>query len=115
MLAALLLPVVLLGSKRAMNISDAIKSRFVKMTAVNFKGGYTGTSVRLSVTNLKKDSLDLTVDLGIILKPEDSGYQPMVLAGEENLVLAPNEKGAVDVEVFCGNSPLHCPKKNSAL
>lgn len=111
-LIALLLPLVLQASKRTMNMTDAIKGHFVKMTAVNFKGGFTGTSVRLSVANLKKDSLDLTVDLGIILKPEDSSYQPMVLAGEENLVLEPNQKGSVDVEVFCGNSPLHCPKKD---
>ncbi len=84
------------------------------MEAVNTAGNYTGNSVQLTITNLnKKDSLDLKVDLGMILKPDDASYQPMVLAGTETVAVAPGKKGDVTVTVFCGNSPKHCPAKGA--
>jgi hypothetical protein len=106
------MPCIVSATVRSLNISDAIKANIVKVKAVNFKGNYIGRSVRLSVTNTKKDSLSLVIDLGIILKPSDKDYQPMVLAGEEKLLLGPNKQDNVEVEVFCGNSPLHCPSFN---
>jgi hypothetical protein len=111
-LFAAMLPGISEANVHSMNISDAIKNKVVKVNGVNFNGSYTGRSVKLTVANLKRDSLDLTIDLGVILKPDDTSYQPMVLAGEENLALGPNEKGVVDVIVFCGNGPRHCPKKD---
>ncbi len=111
-LVAVLLPELMSASVHSMSISDAVRNKIIKLSGVNFKGSYTGRSVRLTVTNLKNDSLDLKVDLGLILKPDDSSYQPMVLAGEENLVLGAKQKGDVEVIVFCGNCPRHCPKQN---
>jgi hypothetical protein len=110
-LTVMLLPVLSHANVYNMNISDAVKNKFVKVSGVNFKGAFTGQSVRLTVNNLKTDSLNLTVDLGLILKPDDSAYQPMVLAGEESIALGPKKKGDVEVYIFCGNSPLHCPKQ----
>ena len=113
LLLLILLPGLLSASMIKMTVSDAVKNKLIKLSAVNTEGKYMGQSVTLTVTsNNKKDSLGLTVDLGIILKPDNSQYQPMVLAGQENLVLAPGAKGDVDVVVFCGNSPRHCPEKN---
>jgi hypothetical protein len=110
---ATLLPFVSMASIHKMDLSDALRRKVVQLSAVNFSGQYTGRSVRLTVSNNnKKDSLDLTVNLGIILKPDDATCQPMVLAGEEELVLAPGKKGETEVQVFCGNAPRHCPSKN---
>lgn len=113
LVALLCSPVWLFASIRTVNMSDAIKGHLIKLNAVNILGAYTGSAVQLILTNNdRKDSLDVTVNLGIILKPEDTAYQPMVLAGEEQLVLAPGKKDEVSVKVFCGNCPRHCPRKN---
>ena len=111
-LLVLALPFITQAKITNMNFSDAIRNKVIKLNAINFAGNYTGKSVRLNMTNLKADSLNITVDLGVILKPDSPAFQPMVLAGEEQLVLAPRKKGDVEVYVFCGNAPSHCPAKN---
>ena len=83
------LPCTLMASIRTLGIAAAIKDHVIKLEAVNTEGNYTGRSVKLIVSNNnKKDSLDLKVDLGTILKPADDSHQPMVLGGEEVLVVA---------------------------
>jgi len=82
------------------------------MDAVNTSGRYVGKTTKLSVTNTSESVLHLKVDLGMILKPADSAYQPLVLAGEEMLVVQPSKSGEVEVNTFCGNSLRHCPAKD---
>ena len=94
-----------------MNLSDAIKDNSVKLEAINYEGGYQGKTTRLQITNTTKSVLQVKVNLGIILSPDDSKCQPMVLAGEEMLVVSPSKTTEVIVETFCGNAPLHCPSK----
>ncbi len=94
------------------NLSDAIKDNSVKMEAVNFAGQYNGKTTKLIITNNTKSVLQITVNLGIILNPSDSSYQPMVLTGEEFIAVLPKAKGEIDVQTFCGNAPRHCPAKD---
>jgi hypothetical protein len=60
-----------------MNLSEAINKKMVKMDAVNTSGRYVGKTTKLSVTNMSESALHLKVDLGMILKPSDSAYQPL--------------------------------------
>ena len=111
-LLLILLPAALFGEVVKMDLSDAIKNHAVKMSAVNFAGLYKGKTTRLTVTNNNNSAIMLKINLGVILKPDDSSYQPMVLTGEEILVIEPHREGSVDVQTFCGNSPLSCPQKD---
>ncbi|MCW3120865.1 MAG: hypothetical protein JWQ38_357 [Flavipsychrobacter sp.] len=106
------IPVIATPKLLHMNLSEAIKSKIVTMDAVNTEGGYKGKTTKLTVKNTTESILQLKVDQGIILKPDDPKYQPLVLAGEELLVVQPYKEGAVDVNTFCGNSPKSCPSTN---
>lgn len=90
-------------------MSEAIFSNKIAIVARNIDGHYKGKTTALKVTNKTNKELDITVDLGAILKPDDSIYQPMVLAGGEHVTISPNGSREVQVMTFCGNSPKHCP------
>ena len=97
----------------SIDLSDAINNKSVRMSAVNFKGAYVGKTTRLHITNLSENTLQVKVNLGVILAPENPYMQPMVLAGEEMLVVQPSKDGDVDVNTFCGNAPFSCPGTGS--
>lgn len=109
-----LLPATGFSATVKTSLSEAIKDNSVKLHAVNFAGQYNGKTTKLYITNNTKSVLQITVDLGMILKPEDSAYQPMVLAGEEMLAVLPHAQGELDVRTFCGNAPRGCPRKDLA-
>ncbi len=94
-----------------MNLSEAIKKHVVKVEGIS-NGGYQGKTTRLLLTNNDNSSLQIIVDIGTILRSDSGNCQPMVLAGEELLVLQPLKKGELLVETFCGNSPKACPARN---
>ena len=92
-----------------MNLSEALKDNSVRLEAVNYDGSYQGKTTKLQITNTTKSVIQLKVNLGIILSPDNSACQPMVLAGEEMLVVSPSKTSEIIVQTFCGNAPLHCP------
>ena len=94
-------------------LSEAIEKKMVTTEGININGNYMGKTMSLSVTNISKETLVVKVDNGVIFKPEDPKYQPMVIAGEPTLVVQPTKKNSVDVNTFCGNAPRHCPAKDT--
>lgn len=96
------------------NLSEALKDNSVKLSAINVEGRYNGKTTKLFVTNNTRSVLQITVDVGMILKPDEGDYQPMVLAGEEMLAVLPHAQGEVLVQTFCGYSSRSCPKKDLA-
>ena len=95
-----------------MNLADAIKSKMATMDAINTEGKYKGKTTKLTVKNTTASILQLKIDQGIILKPDDPKYQPLVLAGDELLVVQPHKEGTIEVNTFCGNCPMSCPSAN---
>ncbi|MCD6012816.1 MAG: hypothetical protein K0Q79_2678 [Flavipsychrobacter sp.] len=108
------LPLAATAANTKKSLSEALKDNSVKLTAVNVEGMYTGKTTKLFVTNNTKSVMQITVDLGMILKPDEGNYQPMVLAGEETLAVLPHAQGEVLVQTFCGNAPKGCPKRDLA-
>jgi hypothetical protein len=111
-LIVLVLPFITRAKITNMNFSDAIRNKVIKLNAVNFAGNYTGKSVRLNMTNLKADSLNITVDPGVILKPDSTCVPAHGTSRRGATGFGTPRKGDVEVYVFCGNAPLHCPAKN---
>jgi hypothetical protein len=106
------LPLLASSKMVNMDLSEAIKSKMVTMTAINEKGMYCGKTTKLIVKNISSNELQLKVNLGIVLMPDSMNTQPMVLSGEEMLVVQPSKEGEVLVSTFCGNAPLQCPDKD---
>ena len=105
-------PMIISATTVKMDLSAAIKNNTVKAEGINFKGGYIGKTTKLMIANNTKSVVQLRVDIGVIFKPDDDAYQPMVLAGEEMVMIMPLSKGEIDVETFCGNAPGHCPSES---
>jgi len=94
------------------SLSDAIKDRSVSMDAVNFEGRYKGKTTNLKIANNSKNDLDIKVNPGIFLEPDDSNCQPMLLAGGEQLTIKAGTTREIAVMTFCGNAPKNCPGKD---
>ncbi len=109
-IAILIFPVLGYSSIIKKDLSDAIKDNSIKLDAENM-GSYTGKTTQLKLTNLTKTVLQVKVNIGVILKPEEAEYQPMVLAGEEIIVVMPSSTASIEVMTFCGNSPKWGPSK----
>ncbi len=107
-----LLPAVAFSGTIKIGLAEALKNKSIQLQASSISGGYQGKTTRLVITNNTKSVLQITVDLGIILEPEDSVSQPMVLAGEEMLAVLPHAQGEVAVQTFCGNGPKMCPSRD---
>jgi hypothetical protein len=95
-----------------MDLSEALKNKKVTMNAVNLAGRYTGKTTKLTIKNISSEELHLKIDLGIFLLPDTPGFQPMVLAGGEMLVVKPSKEGDIMVNTFCGNALFSCPDVN---
>ena len=104
-----ILPLLSLAGPTSMKLSEALTRKLVKMDAVNTTGHYTGKSIKLTLTNNSNSSIEIMVDLGMILKPDNPAFQPLVLAGEEELTLKSHGTDDIDVEVFCDNAVKACP------
>jgi hypothetical protein len=97
-----------------MDLAEALSKHLVKMEAVNFKGNYTGKCMKLTITNTQKSTMVLKITPGIVLKADDTSYQPMILASEQMLAIQPSKNSTVEMYNFCGNSPRKCPGINMA-
>ncbi len=93
------------------SLSDAIKNKTVNVDAVSL-GGYHGTTTKLNLTNNTRSVVQVKVDPGVIFKAEGDKYQPMVLAGEEFVMVMPSSTATIDVYTYCGNAPRSCPSKD---
>ena len=111
--ALAVLPGLLSAKLVKADLSEAIKNRSVSLEAVNTEGRYKGKTTKLRITNTEKFVQQITVNLGVILKPDDTGAQPMVLAGGEDIIIPAGDSREIMVMTFCGNSPRSCPSKNS--
>jgi hypothetical protein len=107
-----LVPLSVMAKNRKVSLSDAVKEADIALKATNTNGHYKGKTTRLALTNNTKDVLTITVNPGVILRPEDTTNQPMVLAGGETMVMLPHTERMIEVGTFCGNAPKSCPSEN---
>jgi len=93
----------------SINLSDAINKHVISMDAVTTAGKYTGKSLKLKLTNTGSATLDVKVDVGVILKTSDPGYTQLVLAGGETVTVKAHQAEEVEVQVFSANGFKTCP------
>lgn len=91
------------------SLNEAIKTKMVKFSAANTTGAYQGKTTTVVLVNNSRDILKVKIDVGTVLTPDSSAYQPMILAGEELMVIQPSGTANLIVQTFCGNSPKSCP------
>ena len=94
-------------------LKAAMEKGFVRVTATTNGAVYHGKALKLQVSNTTRERLQIAVDPALIFRPDDKGYQDLVLPAEEMLVIAPGGIVEIDVQTFCGK--LHAAAPGSKL
>lgn len=93
-------------------ISEAIQKNLIKLEAEATGNSYMKQGLKFTIENRGSLSFILVMDIGATFKPEEEGYQPLILAGGETVFLGPLRKGEqIKVQTFCGNSDASAPKE----
>ena len=96
------------AAKKRMTLKNAMRSKTVSVQAVS-TGGYCDKSLKLELKNNTCDDIALDIEPGLIFRPEDTSLQDLVVLGNESLALAPEKKGDIILQTFCGKSYAHSP------
>lgn len=95
-------------ASNVISLKQAIAAHKVIVSARG-TGGYMGRCLNLNMVNLTCDPLTVSIDPALIFKPADTGYQNLVIVGDENVVLQPSHPTDVTLQTFCGKSYAACP------
>lgn len=90
------------GAAMASGLKEAMQNGTVRVTATTTANSYNGKALRLEINNTSRNRLQVTIDPALIFRPEEEGYQHLVLPAEEMLAIAPGATAAIEVQTFCG-------------
>ncbi len=77
----------------------------------NGLGGYNGKSLALNIHNNTAKAMQLTIDPGLIFRPEDTTAQDLVIVGEETFVMLGSKDQTMTMQTFCAKSYASCPRQ----
>lgn len=83
-------------------LKTAMEKGQVTVAAITTGKSYHGRALRLQINNTTRQPVQLKVDPALIFKPEQPGYQDLVLPAEEMIALAPGGSTEIEVQTFCG-------------
>ncbi len=97
---------------KRITLRKAIKEKLISIMPVA-TGGYCNKGLSLDVKSTSRDTLSIKIESGLEFRPKDSsiGCQPLILQGDEVLVLNAEEQKNVQLQTYCGNSGASCPYK----
>ncbi len=104
--------IVVHAKEKRMSLRRALKDKLVEILPVS-TGGYCNKGLSLEVKNISKETLSVSIESGMEFKPKDTSIfcQPLILLGDELLVLSAGEQKNMLLQTFCGNSEAHSPYK----
>lgn len=94
-----------------LNLSKAIQQHIVTVKAEATGNSYLKQGLKLTIKNTGSLTYLLVMDNGVVFTPDSAGFQPLLLAGEETLMMQPLKEGTVNVQTFCANSDARAPIK----
>lgn len=100
------------GKSLKMNLQEAIDKKMVKTTVVSL-GQYQGYCIKMSLSNLTKDSLIILVEAGRRLNSIDDKNQDILVVRELLVKLKRLEKSSFDLYGYCCQASNHCPQKEA--
>ncbi len=100
------------GKSLKMNLQEAMDKKMVKTVVVSL-GKYQGYCIRMSLSNLTKDSLTILVEPGRRLNSVDDKNQDILVVRELLVKLKKLEKSSFDLYGFCCQASNHCPQKEA--
>ncbi len=95
-----------------MDLSEAVKVHMVQAEAIATGQSYKARGLRVKLVNKSGSTIQLKVNQGVVFKPADAAFQPLVCAGDEMITLQPFKDGQLDVQTFCADAPKNAPQKD---
>lgn len=99
------------ATARQISFKKAIAAKLITVDAIS-TGGYCGKSLKLALRNNSCREMQVTIDPGLIFRPENQSYQDLVVMGNEAVALAPEGYSEVTLQTFCGKSYAMGPGTN---
>ena len=104
-LAALVVTPILSGAApMIVDLSHGLKTHLLSVVATTTGKSYKDKALRLTITNKSGSAMRVRMNAAVIFEADSAGMQPLVLAGEEMMLLAPFKEGILEVQTFCANS-----------
>ncbi len=98
------------AKEKKISLKRALKDKLIELLPIS-TGGYCGKSLSLTLISKSKEPLTISIEPGLEFRPKDSSInaQPLILLGDEAIVLAPDEQKTTQLQTFCGNSGANAP------
>lgn len=94
------------------NVEDAAKKGLIRLS-IRSRGGFSGKVMSMTICNLQKDSLVLTVEPGRRLDSEDNTLQDILVTRSERFKMAGGQKSTYGIYGMCCQLHNHAPDSNA--
>lgn len=98
--------------KKPITIDKALSSGLIKVR-ISGKGGHNGSCLKLNITNIKDDSVYITLEAGRRLDSEDEKEQDILVMKEQTFALGKKEQKESGIFGFCCQAHNASPAKDS--
>lgn len=100
-------------AKIILSLKKAIESNMVSAKAIN-SGGYQGSCMLLTLTNLSKDSVEVQVEPGFVFNSKNDDKQDILVTREEYFVLATRASKTKKINGYCCQASKSGPSSGEA-
>ncbi len=100
------------GASKKLNLLDAYQQNLVAFSVEPTDKSYNDKGLKLSVNNISKHHLVLTIDPALIFAPNDTSYQDLILMGSEILVVNKGKTNVIEVQTYCAKSDASAPNQD---
>ena len=102
------------GTQQEISAIQALKNGWIKVDLIG-KGGHSGSCVKLDVQNLKRSPLKIRFNPGNLLNSKINSEQDLLIAKEQEVILAENQKRSADLKAYCCQSQNIVPQFGSSF
>lgn len=95
-------------------LQDAIQSKLVQVKLKSL-GGYSDSSVQLTVTNVSAKGMEIVIPKGTLFVPSDPGEQTLVLPENHLIVLQPSKTKSLVINAYCTEAGDRSPAENQSM
>ncbi len=99
---------------KTLPLKEAIEKKYLRVVASG-TGGHEGDCLKITVGNLYRGDLSITVPAGQIFEAEDTAFQNLMVVKEESFLVARGKNRVVKLSGFCVEAYNASPSEGSAF
>jgi outer membrane biogenesis lipoprotein LolB len=91
------------------NLTTAINNKAVSFKATGSGKSYHDKALNLELENKTGKTVNIRVDTAIVFRPDDTSYQDIMLAGGDQVAIAPHKTVSLQTQSYCVKSRARGP------